>query len=87
MLMFGPERSGSPRNIAPGDHPDDAPFMDLIKRRQAEGVFSSELSATWIEHTLFALVLKGCQDAAAGELARHVVAPTIIRTFERGVRA
>ncbi|MHC9292310.1 TetR/AcrR family transcriptional regulator [Mycobacterium sp. LTG2003] len=75
------------RNIAPADHPDDVPLMDLIKRGQAEGVFCSELSATWIEHTLFALVLKGCQDAAAGELPRHLVAPTIIRTFECGVRA
>jgi hypothetical protein len=48
-------------------------------------VFDPELSATWIEHALFGLILKACEDVSTGELPRHAVAPTIIRTFERGI--
>lgn len=73
------------RHVDPADQPKDDRFMALIKRGQDEGVFDSELSAVWIEHTLFALMLRGCEDARSGELARHAVAATVIRTFERGV--
>lgn len=74
-------------NIPPEDQPDDAPVMDVIKRGQAEGALDPELSATWIEHAFFALILQGCEDLRSGDLPRHAVAPTIVRTFQRGVRA
>jgi hypothetical protein len=45
----------------------------------------SELSFEWIEHVLFALILQGCQSAAAGTIPRHAVAPTVIRAFENDV--
>ncbi|AGB22179.1 transcriptional regulator [Mycobacterium sp. JS623] len=74
------------RDISPDDMPSEGPLMELIERGQREHVFDDELSPTWIEHTLFALVYRGCQDAAAGALPIHAVAPTVIRTFESGVR-
>ena len=74
------------RSVAPKDHPNDDRILQLIKRGQREGDFDSELSASWIEHALFGLLLKGCQDSSTGELPRHTVAPLIIRTLERGIR-
>ena len=73
------------RDISPEDMPSEGPLMELIERGQREQVFDAELSPTWIEHTLFALVYQGCQDAAAGHLPVHAVTPTVIRTFECGV--
>ena len=69
----------------PTDQPNDDVMMRLIERGQREGSFAPELSATWIEHSLFGLLLKGCEDAGSGEFPRHTVAPLIIRTFERGI--
>jgi AcrR family transcriptional regulator len=59
--------------------------INLIKRGQDEGVFDSDLDPTWIWHALYGLILRGCEQAIAGALPRHTVAPLIIRTFERGV--
>jgi hypothetical protein len=73
------------RNVAPADEPNDDAIMELIKRGQREGAFDPELSATWIEHSLFGLLLKGCEDAGSGEFPCHTVAPLIIRAFERGI--
>jgi AcrR family transcriptional regulator len=74
------------RNIAPADQPKDDLILRLIERGQHEGAFDPELSATWIEHVLFGLLLKGCEDAVSGVFPRHTVAPLIIRAFERGMR-
>ncbi len=74
------------RNISPADRPKDDQIIDLIERGQKEDAFDVELSARWIEHALFALTLQGCEDASRGDLPRHAVAPTIIRTFEWGIR-
>jgi hypothetical protein len=41
----------------------------------------------WIQHALWALVYRGCEDAAHGHLPRHGVTSTVIRTFENGIRA
>lgn len=73
------------RNIEVADQPNDAYILELIERGQAEGTFDSALSATWIEHSMFALVLWACQDVRTGELARHAAADTVVRTLERGV--
>jgi AcrR family transcriptional regulator len=75
------------RNITGPVGPNREPVIALIKRGQDEGAFDPELSATWIERALYALVRQGCEDANNGEMLRHTVAPTVIRTFERGVSA
>jgi AcrR family transcriptional regulator len=73
------------RNIPSADQPNDDVIMRLIERGQREGSFDPELSAVWIENSLFGLLLKGCEGAGSGEFHRHTVAPLIIRTFERGI--
>jgi AcrR family transcriptional regulator len=62
-------------------------LINLIARGQREGVFDPDLNPTWIRHALYGLILQGCEQAMAGTLPRHTVAPLIIRTFERGIRA
>lgn len=73
------------RDIPAEEMPSEDPLMDLIERGQRERVFDAELPPRWIEHTLFALLYRGCQDAAAGDLPAHTVTATVIRTFEKGV--
>jgi AcrR family transcriptional regulator len=85
MFLFGDPRildSYGARDgaVAPGD-----PVLDLIKRGQAEGVFDPEVSPGWIQHVLWVLVYRGCQDADSGELPRHGVTATVIRTLENGI--
>jgi AcrR family transcriptional regulator len=63
------------------------PVLQLIERGQAEGVFDSELGATWIRHSLWALVYRGCEAAEEGELPRHEVTRVVTRTLESGIRA
>jgi AcrR family transcriptional regulator len=75
------------RVIAPEDRPNDDLIMRLIERGQREQAFDSELSARWIEHALFALLLQASQDVNDGLLPRHAAAPTVIRTFEQGMRS
>jgi AcrR family transcriptional regulator len=65
--------------------PPDDPVIDLIERGQAEGVFDPEVSASWIQHVLWVLVYRGCEDADRGELPRHGVTATVIRTLENGI--
>jgi AcrR family transcriptional regulator len=69
-----------------GDEDFDDPVLRLIQRGQAEGVFDAGLSAEWIQHTLWALVFTGVEDADKGLLPRHGVTATVIRTFENGIR-
>jgi AcrR family transcriptional regulator len=59
--------------------------INLITRGQDEGVFDPDLNPTWIRHALYGLILRGCEQAMAGALPRHTVAPLITRTFERGI--
>ena len=73
------------RDIPPAQSPNEELVIDLIKRGQDEGVFDPDLNTTWIWHALYGLILRGCEQAIAGALPRHTVAPLIIRTFERGV--
>ena len=74
------------RSIAPPDQPNDDLIMKLIERGQYEEAFDPELSARWIEHALFALLLQASQDVNDDLLPRHAAAPTVIRTFEQGIR-
>ena len=67
------------------NEPNREPVIALIKRGQDEGAFDPELSVAWIEHALYALIRQGCEDASRGDMLRHTVAPTVIRTFERGI--
>jgi AcrR family transcriptional regulator len=81
---------GDPRvleRMAGMQMPVSDPVIDLIERGQAEGAFDPEVSARWIQHTLWVLVYRGCLDASRGELPRHAIAPTVTRTLENGVRA
>jgi AcrR family transcriptional regulator len=87
MFVFGDPRVledyGTPAGVVP---PDD-PVIDLIKRGQAEGAFDPGVSASWIQHVLWVLVYRGCEDADRGELPRHGVTDTVIRTLENGIQA
>src|SRR6201999_1261049 len=67
--------------------PNNDPVYELIERGQAEGAFDTEVSALWIQHTLWALGYRGCEDADRGELPLHGVATTVIRTLEKGIGA
>ena len=73
------------RDIPPAQSPNEELVINLITRGQHEGVFDPDLDPTWIWHALYALILRGCEQAIAGALPRHTVAPLITRTFERGV--
>jgi AcrR family transcriptional regulator len=85
MFVFGDPRVlegyGAPDAAVP---PDD-PVIDLIKRGQAEGVFDPEVSPSWIQHVLWVLVYRGCEDADRGELPRHGITATVVRTLENGI--
>jgi AcrR family transcriptional regulator len=74
------------RDIPPAQCPNEELLINLIKRGQDEGVFDPDLNPTWIRHALYGLVLQGCEQAMAGVLPRHTVAPLIMRTFEPGIR-
>jgi AcrR family transcriptional regulator len=73
------------RGVPADQRPNEKVLTDLIERGQAEGTLAAELSTSWILHALYGLLLKGCEDAHAGDLPRHTVAPLIIRTFEHGM--
>lgn len=71
-------------NVPADEQPEDDFVMDLIRRGQAEGVLTSDLSAVWLQHALLALILRGCEDVQTGELSAHTAVTTILRTFLRG---
>jgi AcrR family transcriptional regulator len=73
------------RDIGLAQPPNEELLINLIKRGQDEGVFDPDLNPTWIRHALYGLILRGCEQAMAGALPRHTVAPLITRTFERGI--
>jgi len=72
------------RDIPPAQLNEES-VIKLIERGQHEGVFDSDLNPTWIRHALYGLILRGNEQAMAGALSRHTVAPLISRTFERGI--
>ena len=67
--------------------PPADPVIVLIKRGQADGIFDPDVSADWIQHVLWVLVYRGCEDAERGELPRHGIVSTVIRTLENGIHA
>uniref|UniRef100_A0A5Q5BTD9 Transcriptional regulator, TetR family n=2 Tax=unclassified Mycobacterium TaxID=2642494 RepID=A0A5Q5BTD9_MYCSS len=73
------------RDIPAEDQPDHTPIMKLIVRGQRQGVFDTEISVEWIELAFFALLLRGCREAARGLVPPGSVVTSIIRIFERGV--
>jgi AcrR family transcriptional regulator len=83
LFLFGDPRVLEGRE---GPTPSDRPVIELIERGQGEGVFDPEVSPGWIEHVLWALVYTAAEEVSAGRLPRHGVTPTVIRTFEHGVR-
>jgi AcrR family transcriptional regulator len=85
LFVFGDPRMAKGYRTPDGAAPRD-PVIDLIKRGQAEGVFDPEVSASWIQHVLWVLVYRGCEDADSGELPRHGITATVIRTLENGIR-
>jgi AcrR family transcriptional regulator len=87
MFVFGDPRVLEGYGAGSGAAPPDDPVIDLIRRGQAEGVFDPEVSASWIQHVLWVLVYRGCEDADSGELPRHGVTATVIRTLENGIHA
>ena len=84
LFVFGDPRVPKGDGTRDGAAPRD-PVIDLIKRGQAEGVFDREVSAQWIQHVLWVLVYRGCEDADAGELPRHGITATVTRTLENGI--
>ncbi|MFE3451681.1 TetR/AcrR family transcriptional regulator [Nonomuraea sp. NPDC059194] len=59
--------------------------LDLIKRGQQEGVFDPKSTPEWIQSVIWALTYSGWEAAEKGELPRHGITATVIRTFENGV--
>ena len=85
MFVFGDPRllegfAAPDKPVPPSD-----PVIELIRRGQAEGVFDPEVSPAWIQHVLWVLVYRGCEDADSGELPRHGITATVIRTLENGI--
>jgi AcrR family transcriptional regulator len=70
----------------PADWADDKGMTTFIRKGQQEGVFDPEVSPEWIQNVMWAVVYTGIEMANQGALARHQVTPTVIRTFENGVR-
>ncbi len=75
---------------------DDAPsavdpepelLTGLVRRGQAEGAFDPEADPAWVVQVLWALVFTGLERAERGQMPRHAVAPAVVRTLERGIRA
>jgi AcrR family transcriptional regulator len=87
MFVFGDPRVLEGYRAPAGAVPADDPVLGLIQRGQAEGVFDPEVSASWIQHVLWVLVYRGCEDADRGELPRHGITATVTRTLENGIRA
>jgi AcrR family transcriptional regulator len=85
MFVFGDPRVLKGYRAPAGVAPPSDPVLDLIKRGQAEGAFDPGVSASWIQHVLWVLVYRGCEDADAGELPRHGITATVIRTLENGI--
>jgi AcrR family transcriptional regulator len=86
LFLFGDPRVLPAYATAGGRMPTDDPVIALIERGQADGVLDAHVSAQWIQHVLWALVYRGCEDADRGELPRHGVVPTVVRTLESGIR-
>lgn len=74
------------RGLPPESMPDTTYVAGLIQRGQAAGVFDTEVTAVWLEHSLYGLVKWACLDSRNGLMSRHAAAPAVIRTFERGAR-
>ena len=87
MFVFGDPRVLEGYGAGSGAAPPDDPVIDLIRRGQAEGVFDPEVSASWIQHVLWVLVYRGCEDANRGEIPRHGITAIVIRTLENGIHA
>ena len=87
LFLFGDPRVLAGYGARDGVVPPGDPVIDLIKRGQAEGVFDPEVSPSWIQHVLWVLVYRGCEDADRGELPRHGITATVIRTLENGIHA
>jgi AcrR family transcriptional regulator len=85
MFVFGDPRLLQGYRAPDGVVPPSDPVLDLIERGQAEGAFDPEVSASWIQHVLWVLVYRGCEDADSGELSRHGITATVIRTLENGI--
>jgi AcrR family transcriptional regulator len=80
---------GDPRVLADRGETTSSsePLIRLIQRGQAEDAFDPALSASWIEHVLWALVYTGAEVAHQGKLPRPGITQTVIRTLEHGIRA
>lgn len=75
---------------------DDAPsatdpepdiLTGLVRRGQEEGVFDPGAEPAWVVQVLWALVFTGLERAERGQMPRHEVTPTVVRTLERGIGA
>jgi AcrR family transcriptional regulator len=85
MFVFGDPRVLRDYRAPDGVVPPSDPVLDLIRRGQDEGAFDPEVGASWIQHVLWVLVYRGCEDADRGELPRHGITATVVRTLENGI--
>ena len=58
---------------------------DVHREDPGRGGAMAGVSASWIQHVLWVLVYRGCEDADRGELPRHGITATVIRTLENGI--
>jgi AcrR family transcriptional regulator len=86
LFLFGDPRMAEDYAASEPDEPPMATsVIELIKRGQGEGVFTSDVSPEWIQHVLWSLVYTGCEMSGRGMMSRHEIASTVIHTLEHGV--
>jgi AcrR family transcriptional regulator len=86
LFLFGEPRLAEEYiEREPDQPPVVRPVIQLILRGQQDGVFTSEVSAEWIQHVLWSLVYTACEMSGRNMMSRHEATSTVIRTFEHGV--
>lgn len=64
---------------------DSEAIRDMIRRGQDQGIFTTDLDASWIDNVLWSLIFAGCEESRTTEAPRHVIINNIIRTLEGGI--
>lgn len=86
LFLFGdPRLAEQYAENEPDQPPVVQPVIELIQRGQRDGVFTSEVSAVWIQHVIWSLVYTACEMSGRAMMSRHEATSTVIRTIEHGV--
>lgn len=84
-FAFGDTANEAFDDAPSGTDPEPDILTDLVKRGQREGAFDPDADPNWVVQVLWALVFTGLERAERGHMPRHSVAPTVVRTLERGI--